>query len=67
MLCANINPIFGALLKSLTWCAKLLLTILVLTSTTAALAIQEVEPNNTCALAQNIGVLSGSLSRPAIG
>lgn len=60
MFCANTNPISGALLKSLTSCAKLLLTILVLTSTTAALAIQEVEPNNTCALAQNIGVLSAN-------
>jgi hypothetical protein len=56
----NTNPISGALVKSLMSCGKLLLTILILTSTTAALAIQEVDPNNTCALAQNVGALSAN-------
>ena len=52
------GPTSGASIKSLTSCARLLLTAFLLTSATAALAVQEIDPNNTCALAQNVGALS---------
>ena len=58
MLCLKTGPTSGASIKSLTSCARLLLTAFLLTSATAVLAVQEIDPNNTCALAQNVGALS---------
>lgn len=55
---AKTDPICRSLVSSSKYCAKLLLSTFLLTSATAALAIQEVDPNNTCALAQNVGPLS---------
>jgi hypothetical protein len=62
MLCAKTDAIRGCLVSSSRRCAKLLLAAFLLTSATAALAIQEIEPNNTCALAQNVGPLTPNVT-----
>jgi hypothetical protein len=58
MLCDKTDPICSSLVRNSRYCAELLLTVFLLTTATAALAVQEIDPNNTCALAQNVGALS---------
>ena len=67
MLCAKTDAIRGCLVSSSRRCAKLLLAAFLLSSATAALAIQEIEPNNTCALAQNVGPLTPNVTVTVIG
>jgi hypothetical protein len=58
MLCAKTDPNCISPVRNSRYCAKLLLAAFFLTTATATLAVQEIDPNNTCALAQNVGALS---------
>ncbi len=67
MFSAKADPTSSASVKGLGLRVKLSLATVLLTSATAALAIQEIDPNNTCALAQNVGALSANATITVTG